>query len=447
MPKLDFKGINEKLLADIETYLNEWLPGGNIEGRNYVVKNPTRDDATPGSFKVELNTGIWKDWATTEKGGDLINLYAYLNGLTDGEAGKKLASSYSLDKIAKNPKVRIGNTTAEDGYKLVMPVPGNAPECPKAINIKGLGSVAPSRIYEYKDADKNTLCYIYRFDPEEYPKLQRKEINPMSLWEDKTGRLVWRQKAPPDNRPLYNLDMLAAYTIPPAIVVSGEKCVDAIKYHFGKKYPAEAFWPFVPTTWPFGDNGIAKADFRPLLNREIIYWPDNDESGKKAMSFLNSKYPGIILNIKHDVKGWDVADLITENLENEEFDLASYIREAVHEENEAKPSFNELAPKSIFSFVRQNGNVPYSIENVEAIMKYYKMKIYYNVISKELEFTVNGKPYDNIDAKNNFITRVKSLCSINSMLRGDVKAALSYVASENPINPVLDWICSNKRLV
>jgi len=444
MPKINYKELQTTLLANAVSYLSEWLEDGKIEGDEFTALNPTRSDSTLGSFRINIKKGIWFDFATNEKGGDLVDLYAYINGLTNGEAAKKLIKEYSLDTVAKAPKVKMGNTTADDGLKLVQPIPDNAPSPPTAIFLnKELGTCEPSRIYEYRNSGKQTVFYVYRFDTADYPQLAKKEIRPVSLWQDKDGKMMWKHKALPNNRSLYNLEMLASYPQKPVLMVSGEKCVDAVKYSFGKKFGNEAMWPFVPITWSFGDNGIGKADFRPLQNREMLYWPDNDDSSRVAMKSINLTYPGKTLYIDNGEKGWDVADLITENLENKEFDLAKYIREALEAQNEGETKLDEPAPKSIFPNISIKGGVQYSIENVAAMMNHYKLKVCYNVISKKLEISINGKIQNRLDAKNDLITRLESLCSINTMARGNVKNAMNYIANMSSVNPVLNWICSN----
>jgi hypothetical protein len=62
--ELDFSAIAELALSHVDTLLDEILPGGQCKGREYVTLNPTRQDNTPGSFKVNLTTGTWSDFAT-----------------------------------------------------------------------------------------------------------------------------------------------------------------------------------------------------------------------------------------------------------------------------------------------------------------------------------------------------------------------------------------------
>ena len=74
--RIDFEGINRAALAALLAILDRWLPDGRVEGREYVACNPRRSDRRPGSFKINLVTGKWADFATGDKGGDVISLAA-----------------------------------------------------------------------------------------------------------------------------------------------------------------------------------------------------------------------------------------------------------------------------------------------------------------------------------------------------------------------------------
>ena len=50
-----------------------------------------------GSFKVNLRTGRWCDFATGDAGGDLIALAAYLFHLDQAEAARKIAAALGID--------------------------------------------------------------------------------------------------------------------------------------------------------------------------------------------------------------------------------------------------------------------------------------------------------------------------------------------------------------
>src|SRR6266702_1422889 len=49
---IDFQNVAGLALANANTIVEQFLPGGKYEGSEYVTLNPTRADAHPGSFKV-----------------------------------------------------------------------------------------------------------------------------------------------------------------------------------------------------------------------------------------------------------------------------------------------------------------------------------------------------------------------------------------------------------
>jgi hypothetical protein len=83
--------VNRAALAALPALLDRWLAGGHRRGREYVARNPTRSDRRPGSFKVNLATGRWADFATGDRGGDPVSLAAYLFKLGQAEAARRLA--------------------------------------------------------------------------------------------------------------------------------------------------------------------------------------------------------------------------------------------------------------------------------------------------------------------------------------------------------------------
>ena len=94
---VDFDHINRVALRSLPALLGRWLPGGHREGGEYVALNPTRHDRRLGSFRINLRTGRWADFATGDKGGDPISLAAYLAHLTQLEAAQKLADMLSVE--------------------------------------------------------------------------------------------------------------------------------------------------------------------------------------------------------------------------------------------------------------------------------------------------------------------------------------------------------------
>ena len=95
--KIDFARINEAALRVLPALLGRWLPDGKREGCEWSALNPTRDDSRHGSFKINLRTGRWADFASGASGGDLTSLAAYLFRLGQGEAAKKIAEAVGVE--------------------------------------------------------------------------------------------------------------------------------------------------------------------------------------------------------------------------------------------------------------------------------------------------------------------------------------------------------------
>ena len=87
---INFDQINRVALLRSEAVVRQWLPGGRVAGGEYVVRNPKRYDKRPGSFRINLKTGRWADFATGDTGGDLISLAAFLFDLNQSEAARRL---------------------------------------------------------------------------------------------------------------------------------------------------------------------------------------------------------------------------------------------------------------------------------------------------------------------------------------------------------------------
>ncbi len=94
---IDFRKIAEAAAASSETILRRWLPDGRREGGEWVAHNPKRADAHRGSFKVNLRSTLWGDFATGDRGRDLVALAAFLFDLPQDEAARRVADMVGVD--------------------------------------------------------------------------------------------------------------------------------------------------------------------------------------------------------------------------------------------------------------------------------------------------------------------------------------------------------------
>lgn len=96
---IDFTAINRVALTALPAVLARLAPGGKIVGGEYVARNPTRADRHAGSFKINMRSGRWCDFATGDKGGDVVSLVAYLEGVKQGDAARLLARMLGMGGV------------------------------------------------------------------------------------------------------------------------------------------------------------------------------------------------------------------------------------------------------------------------------------------------------------------------------------------------------------
>ena len=96
MRQLNFKAIAGIALASSQVLVPRWLPDGRRVASEWIARNPTRTDHKLGSFKINLKSGRWADFATGDAGGDLISLRAYLDDVRQGEAARRIAEELGL---------------------------------------------------------------------------------------------------------------------------------------------------------------------------------------------------------------------------------------------------------------------------------------------------------------------------------------------------------------
>lgn len=311
-------------------YVQEWLPGGRREGPEWVALNPRRGDKALGSFKVNLTTGAWADFASGDSGGDAVSLWAYLHHDGDqGEAAKELQSRYLGISPARPPAPA---EKPKPEWRVVMPVPADAPPPPDQLRRKDEKTgdwVALQFVkrWTYQDAEGRALGNVCRFH---WPGGQ-KEVVPQT-WCTNGAKSEWRWLSFPKPRPLYGLHKLAkarAMAITNAVLVEGEKTADA----------AQLLFPDYPVvSWPGGTKAVKHVDVEPLRGFKVVAWPDADlkmdahqqllppdkQPGLAAMLEFSERLKGIAegMRIVDPVPGkpdgWDLADAHVEGWTGEQ---------------------------------------------------------------------------------------------------------------------------------
>jgi len=326
------KQISESALQHSELVLSNWLPEGKIQGNEWKAINPKRSDAHSGSFSVNVNTGKWADFATSEKGGDLVSLVSWLDNCSQTKAAELLASFLGVDfkmgtsgtngnnkskylkdnkKTYKNSDEKTGTSAVEAGNMFPF-LPFLAQDNPPVAH-RMLGKT--SLRWSYCDDNSQTIMQVCRFETE-----NGKETRPLIKTKD-----GFRWKALPAPRPLYHLDKIFNNPDVFIVVCEGEKAADA----------AELLFPdAVTTTPPNGAQSPHKANWKPVSGRKVKVWPDADKPGESfaksvtKLAFENGAVSVEVLelstflelpdktNRKALPKGWDAADAVEEGYTN-----------------------------------------------------------------------------------------------------------------------------------
>jgi uncharacterized protein (DUF927 family) len=307
--RLNFETIKSAALASIDSVLARWVPNGKRQGKEYVALNPNRSDAKPGSFSINTATGAWADFATGDRGGDVVSLVAFIENCSQVDAARQLSEFLGLarDQVqATAPPAQ----PAEPQHTVVMPIPDDAPKAPTSHPKHG----KPVHVWTYRDDRCRPLSHVLRFDVD-----GGKQFLPLSLWLE-GGEKRWRWKAVPEPRPLYGLDRLAERGGAPVLIVEGEKAADAA---------AKLLIDYCVLTSSNGAKSAAKSEWSPVRGRRVVIWPDADNPGTAYAAEVSSlvKKAGAhsVATLRLEAlatlrgaelpAGWDAADALAEGID------------------------------------------------------------------------------------------------------------------------------------
>jgi putative DNA primase/helicase len=292
---INFESVAALALSQSRSLVPQWLPNGRLHGHEFRVGGL---DGAPGeSLSVNLNSGLWSDFATGDKGGDLVSLYAGCHQLSQVEAARELSNI--LGGVSES---RISITNARSGspaqeWTAIVPVPADAPAPPAAHPKHG----QPTHIARYLTRDGALIGLVLRCEPEG----KRKEIPSLTFCEDTSGQRQWRWQSLPKPRSLYGAERLNQPG--QVLVVEGEPKCDAARRMLVNH-------PVTVIAWPGGSKAAGLADWSLLTGRDVVIWPDADGPGYDAAA-------QITIQLRHHgarartaelpsnlPKGWDLAD-------------------------------------------------------------------------------------------------------------------------------------------
>jgi hypothetical protein len=285
-------------------HVRAWLPDGREESGQWVALNPMRDDKNAGSFKINLFTGAWNDYADDDAiGHDAISLYAYLNGCTNYDAAREIMAKYGPDDYFPSPNdIKIADTWHQlaRGHK-------SPPELLSRNN-----EIARWPLEIKTGASWRVVMWIVRCKEDD----KRKTDYPFTLWSDGKN-LEWRAKALKNKYPLYGLRALAERPNARVVLYEGQKTPSVVQSVLGDEW--------VCAGWYGGAGNAHLTDFDPLIGREVWFSFDADPAGRKAIiSILDGIHAAthLVYPPPNVPKGWDHADAIEGGWKREDIERA-----------------------------------------------------------------------------------------------------------------------------
>lgn len=241
-----------------------------------------------GSLKVNISgskQGGYANFETGDKGGPLHLICEARNcTMKEAIAWAKSFLQHCDASMMLDPIVTLDKKSSLMPWKSLIPTPEHpAPQLGEGCLAKLAHHTHETARYTYTDEHGNTLFHVVRLEPKDTSKTGKMTL-PLSYGvdpssESTTPRWALKKYQSPDNRllPLYNLKALKAHPTHPVLIVEGEKTAEAARHIFPE---------MVVTTWHGGAGNVKAADLSPLKGREIVFWPDNDAIGQKAMDTL-----------------------------------------------------------------------------------------------------------------------------------------------------------------
>jgi uncharacterized protein (DUF927 family) len=314
--RVDFGAVSSAALGALDFLLSRLLPGGYRSGDEWVARNPTRADGRPGSFKVNMKTGVWSDFATGDKGGDVIDLLVYLEGKSKLDAARNLQRLLNV-KPVEGSSTLIGNIrSAKLRSETIAAAPSetrNAPtpfltRTPPDQDGKPLFITAGDQGPKPRDDEKRRHIYLRGGVPVRI-KILRKgggASNVYRVVDASTSNVGWQFRKPEgfEAVPFFvGVDPFSETSLSlPILWPEGEKDVETLS-----RAEFRAF------TFGGTGDGVPRGCEEYVRGRHLVILADNDDSGRKHAAEKAALAHGVaasvrVLHFPDTPKGGDVSD-------------------------------------------------------------------------------------------------------------------------------------------
>ena len=293
--RVDFPTLAAVLLDNAEGFLHG-LIGGGRDGHEWKASR-RRDGGLGDSLSVNLNTGAWGHFASGEEGGDLSSLYAYVEGISQIEAGRQLSQRFGVpllddgERATPFPQDPASASRGRGGSASRGPAQAAAVAEKRRSDwapVVPVPAGAPDATFTHSHRGQPALTWAYRFNGELYGYVCRfttsdggKETIPRTWCRNDhdpayPGAARWHWKGWDEPRPLY----LPAGKVDPArvvVVTEGEKCADVVHRLLGDEFNS--------CTWPGGTKAVTMANWLWLtvgdVRPRVLLCADTDSQREK----------------------------------------------------------------------------------------------------------------------------------------------------------------------
>jgi len=283
LPPINFAALADALLQRAGQLLPQWLPDGVLHGHEYQCASLT--GGAGKSTSVNTSNGRWSDFATGEKGGDLLALYAAVYNLPMAQAALQVARAEGLEDVAgirgvavatgaqvpqprPTPQAAVPRPKTDEGWATVVPVPALAPQPTYRHQYRETADIEHLATYRYGE---DVYGYVVRFKTSDGGK----ETLPYTWCASaRDGAAKWHWRTWDCPRPLYvpNGQRPAAAAGLTVVLVEGERKADILQSTLDAGAPGV----YQVASWPGGCKAWAKADWSPLAGCTLLLWPDCD---------------------------------------------------------------------------------------------------------------------------------------------------------------------------
>jgi putative DNA primase/helicase len=279
LPPIDFKALADALMGMADSLVPDWLPGGQRNGHEWTCGSLAGEAGS--SCSVNMVNGKWSDFASEERGKDLLSLYAAIHNIKMHEAAVQLARAHGLESVANVVKAANGEAvkpaanprpvpapkpqTEKEGWFTVRPVPGHAPNPTFVHYERKAEDLLHVATYAVGDAQHG---FVLRFRTSDGGK----DTLPYTFCQSaRDNSQKWHWKTWDEPRPLY----LPSAQLPngrTVVLVEGEVKAEVLQDLLDAAFPGI----YCVCSWPGGCKVWQKADWAWLAGSDVLLWPDCD---------------------------------------------------------------------------------------------------------------------------------------------------------------------------